>query len=87
MGIFIQKSPEVFQIPAEEIPEAVDVWKKFLELRCIIDSSLQNIEDRWKDGKGPLAQEFSCNEIRGLIRALFQNTDRRANVLAKIRPT
>ncbi len=35
----------------QEIPQAVNTWKKFLELRCIIDSSLQNIEDRWNDGK------------------------------------
>ncbi|XP_028399895.1 centromere/kinetochore protein zw10 homolog [Dendronephthya gigantea] len=87
MGIFVDKCPEAIQIPAEEMPETVKVWRKFLELRCIIDSSLQNIENRWSEGKGPLAQEFSCNEIRGLIRALFQNTDRRASVLGKIRPS
>ena len=87
MGIFVEKSPEAIQISAEEMPQTVNLWAKFLELRCIIDSSLQTIEDRWKEGKGPLAQEFSCNEIRGLIRALFQNTDRRASVLSKIRPT
>lgn len=36
--------------------------------------------------QGPLAHEFSAQEVRGLIRALFQNTDRRAAVLAKIKP-
>ena len=36
--------------------------------------------------QGPLAHEFTAQEVRGLIRALFQNTDRRAAVLAKIKP-
>ena len=35
----------------QEMPQTVNLWTKFLELRCIIDSSLQNIEDRWKEGK------------------------------------
>lgn len=40
---------------------------------------------RWADGKGPLAAEFSPAEVKSLIRALFQNTERRAAALAKIR--
>uniref|UniRef100_A0AAY5ERT1 Centromere/kinetochore protein zw10 homolog n=1 Tax=Electrophorus electricus TaxID=8005 RepID=A0AAY5ERT1_ELEEL len=40
---------------------------------------------RWAEGKGPLAQEFSSNEMKSLIRALFQNTDRRALALNKIK--
>ena len=36
--------------------------------------------------QGPLAHECSAQEVRGLIRALFQNTDRRAAVLAKLKP-
>lgn len=39
---------------------------------------------RWAEGKGPLAVEFSCNEMKSLIRALFKNTERRAAALAKI---
>ena len=35
--------------------------------------------------QGPLAHEFTAQEVRGLIRAIFQNTDRRAAVLAKIK--
>lgn len=40
---------------------------------------------RWADGKGPLVLEFSNSEVKNLIRALFQNTDRRAVALTKIR--
>lgn len=50
----------------------------------MLNSSLADINDRWADGKGPLAVEFKPEEVKGLIRALFQNTDRRAAVLARI---
>lgn len=40
---------------------------------------------RWADGKGPLALEFSSSEVKSLIRALFQNTERRAVALTKIK--
>ena len=40
---------------------------------------------RWASGKGPLAVEFPVDEMKQLIRALFQNTDRRAAVLARIK--
>uniref|UniRef100_A0A2K6FU89 Zw10 kinetochore protein n=1 Tax=Propithecus coquereli TaxID=379532 RepID=A0A2K6FU89_PROCO len=40
---------------------------------------------RWADGKGPLATAFSSSEVKALIRALFQNTERRAAALAKIK--
>ena len=51
----------------------------------MLNASLQEIADRWSEGKGPLAHELGENEVKQLIRALFQNTDRRAAVLAKIR--
>lgn len=43
------------------------------------------IDDLWSEGKGPLALYYDPEELRGLIRALFMNTDKRAGVLAKIR--
>ena len=46
---------------------------------------MREIEDRWAAGKGPLANEFTADEIKRMIRALFQNTDRRAAVLSRIR--
>ncbi|VEN58616.1 unnamed protein product [Callosobruchus maculatus] len=45
---------------------------------------LMDINDHWSDGKGPLALHFKCGELKTLIRALFQNTDRRAALLSKI---
>ena len=58
---------------------------KFKEVIIVLNSSLHDISERWADGKGPLAHELSSTELKPLIRALFQNTDRRAAVLAKIR--
>jgi len=51
----------------------------------ILGASLKEIEVMWEKGKGPLAQEFTAPQVKQLIRALFQNTERRSNVLAAIR--
>lgn len=63
----------------------VPSWTRFNELCLILNGSLQEIADRWADGMGPLATEFTPNEVKQLIRALFQNTEKRAATLAKIK--
>lgn len=50
----------------------------------ILNASMAQIAEQWADGKGPLTLNFRAEDIRHLIRALFQNTDRRASVLATI---
>uniref|UniRef100_A0A674MDA0 Centromere/kinetochore protein zw10 homolog n=1 Tax=Takifugu rubripes TaxID=31033 RepID=A0A674MDA0_TAKRU len=69
----------------EEVPLYVKKWGTFKELVIVLRANLQEIVDRWTDGKGPLAVEFSSTEIKNLIRALFQNTERRAVALTKIK--
>ncbi|XP_045750963.1 centromere/kinetochore protein zw10 homolog isoform X2 [Mirounga angustirostris] len=69
----------------EEVPVYVQKWMPFKELMMMLQASLQEIGDRWADGKGPLAAAFSSSEVKALIRALFQNTERRAAALAKIK--
>ncbi|XP_053451310.1 centromere/kinetochore protein zw10 homolog isoform X2 [Nycticebus coucang] len=69
----------------EEVPVFVPKWMPFKELMMMLQASLQEIGDRWADGKGPLAAAFSSSEVKALIRALFQNTERRAAALAKIK--
>ncbi|XP_036381635.1 centromere/kinetochore protein zw10 homolog isoform X2 [Megalops cyprinoides] len=69
----------------EEVPVYVRKWMTFKELMIVLQANLQDIVDRWADGKGPLALEFSSNEMKSLIRALFQNTERRAIALTKIK--
>ena len=63
----------------------VKSWDRFRELILVLNASLREIEERWAAGKGPLAANFSVEEMKQLIRALFQNTERRAAVLARIK--
>lgn len=53
----------------------------------VLSSSLKDIENRWADGKGPLANELKAEQIKNLLKALFQNTDRRAALLKHISAT
>lgn len=92
MLIVVNRAPDMFKDcsdgdePAELLLQKhVRKWLKYKELLILLNAGLQEISDRWADGKGPLALEFSSNEVKQLIRALFQNTDRRAAVLSKIK--
>ncbi|XP_049897405.1 centromere/kinetochore protein zw10 homolog [Epinephelus moara] len=69
----------------EEVPLYMRKWSTFKELVIVLRANLQEIVDRWADSKGPLALEFSSSEVKNLIRALFQNTERRAVALTKIK--
>lgn len=69
----------------EEVPLYVKKWSTFKELVMVLRANLQEIVDRWADAKGPLALEFSSSEVKSLVRALFQNTERRAVALTKIK--
>lgn len=81
--IVINRGPKLFTDP-KEINLFVPSWYKLNELNFVLAASLVDISDRWADGKGPLALQFKQTEMKSLIRALFQNTDRRAAVLARI---
>uniref|UniRef100_A0A1B6K948 Centromere/kinetochore protein zw10 homolog n=1 Tax=Graphocephala atropunctata TaxID=36148 RepID=A0A1B6K948_9HEMI len=78
-----QKAPLVFPEPLE-IHRHVKKWAKLSELQLMLGAGLREVDDRWADGKGPLAQEFTADQVRHLVRALFQISDRRAALLAKI---
>ncbi|XP_060535333.1 centromere/kinetochore protein zw10 homolog [Cylas formicarius] len=83
LKLIITRAPKLFANP-KEIVLYVPSWYKFNEMHFILSASLMGISDRWADGKGPLALQFECDELKQLIQALFQNTDRRAAVLSKI---
>lgn len=59
-------------------------WTKMQQLRMMLDAPLAHIAEQWAEGMGPLTLHYRAEEVKHLIRALFQNTDRRANALAKI---
>ena len=77
------RAPKLFTDP-KEVSLFVASWCKLNELAFVLNASLLDINDRWADGKGPLGLEFEAEELRQLVRALFQNTERRAALLAKI---
>ncbi|XP_015119152.1 centromere/kinetochore protein zw10 homolog [Diachasma alloeum] len=83
-NIIVKRVPAIFPDP-HAINRNVSKWQKLLELIKILEASLRDIQDRWADGKGPLAHEFTSTQVKQLIRALFQNTERRAALLATIK--
>jgi len=94
LGILIEHIPGIIQdddtVKDDEkteksICDHIRSWLKFNHLRVILDSSLLEISSLWGSGDGELAGCMSEGEVRGLIRALFQNTDQRSKVLAKIK--
>jgi len=77
------KSPALF--PEEDPSKFVKRWRKFSELIFILGASLREIEEGWGGGAGRLSQQFPAEQVKQLVRALFQNTERRAGVLARIK--
>ncbi|KAG1697382.1 Centromere/kinetochore protein zw10 [Nymphon striatum] len=89
-GLISEQTPYIFEVSklyekSAEVFKHVSNWSKFQELIVVLGASMQELLDRWAAGKGPLADAFNAEEVKQLIRALFQNTDRRAAVLAKIK--
>uniref|UniRef100_A0A1B0CCT9 Centromere/kinetochore protein zw10 n=1 Tax=Lutzomyia longipalpis TaxID=7200 RepID=A0A1B0CCT9_LUTLO len=79
----LERAPGIFQDPLE-INVAVKSWTKLQQLKMILGASLAEITDQWASGKGPLTLSFKAEEVKHLIRALFQNTNRRAIALNSI---
>lgn len=82
----IKDIPTLFPEP-KEVHRYVPKWWQLNELVYILSSSMKDIENRWADGKGPLANELKVDQIKCLLKALFQNTDRRAALLKHILAT
>jgi len=83
LGQLVAKTPNLF--PSEEPGRFVKRWAKFKELIFMLGATLREIEERWGGGKGKLGEEFPAEQVKQMVRALFQNTERRAAVLAKIK--
>lgn len=73
------------EISPTDIETHVKSWFKLKETIFVLGGSLKDIEHHWKDGTGPLAVHFKVEELRNLIKALFQNSQIRANLLYKIK--
>ncbi|XP_067636373.1 centromere/kinetochore protein zw10 [Eurosta solidaginis] len=82
IGVILEKVPALFKTKHEVIH--IKSWLKLEQLKMILNASLQEITEQWCEGAGILTANYKAEEIKHLIRALFQNTDRRAKALAKI---
>ncbi|KAM7350956.1 zeste-white 10 kinetochore protein [Cochliomyia hominivorax] len=80
--VILNKAPDLFKDKHEVL--RVSCWMKLQQLKMILNASLQEITEQWCDGAGILTANYKAEEIRHLIRALFQNTDRRAKALNRI---
>lgn len=83
LKVVLSRGAKLFVEP-KEVTLYVESWHKLNELVFVLSNRLVDINDRWANGKGPLGLYFKAYEVKKLIRALFQNTDMRAAVLAKI---
>ncbi|KAI1727537.1 centromere/kinetochore protein zw10 like protein [Ditylenchus destructor] len=57
---------------------------KVTEIIFCLNASLAEIGHRWCEGKGPLAMWLKPEQVTKLVRALFQNTERRRELLSHI---
>lgn len=90
MNILIDRGPEIIQTCSSDVIETgiiehVRSWTKFEMLATLLEASLQEIVDMWHAGEGELEKCMTEGEVRTLIRALFQNTERRSQALARIK--
>ncbi|XP_055594152.1 centromere/kinetochore protein zw10 [Uranotaenia lowii] len=83
IGIVKEKAPQLFK-DSSDIFVAVKNWTKLVQLQKLLDASLVEITEMWAEGKGPLTLNYKADEIKHLIRALFQNTKHRQTCLASI---
>ncbi len=89
LNMVVEKSPSSLCLKDGEdsIVTYCKSWEKLIDLAVIMNASLLEIVGLWDYGKGRLAVVFSVSELRGLIKALFKNTERRAVALKKITMT
>ncbi|XP_016939338.2 centromere/kinetochore protein zw10 [Drosophila suzukii] len=82
IDVVLQRAPSLFGEPNEVVQ--VLSWQKLQQLKAMMNASLKEITELWCDGAGPLTANYKPDEVRHLIRALFQDTDRRAKAITQI---
>ncbi|XP_017048306.1 centromere/kinetochore protein zw10 [Drosophila ficusphila] len=82
IDVVLQRAPTLFPEP-NEVAQVLS-WLRLQQLKAMMNASLKEITELWCDGAGPLTASYKSEEIRHLIRALFQDTDRRAKAITQI---
>ena len=83
----LKKGPVTLSLTQEEenqLSVLCSSWERLKELVFILEAEQHDIVARWNHGEGSLAKEMTVAEVKHLIRALFKNTERRADTLSKI---
>lgn len=76
------QGPGLVRVSRQDLPSYAAHWVKLEEVAFVLQANLQQITAFWC---GEKAKALTASDIRGMIRALFQNTDKRATALAKIK--
>lgn len=90
LGRVVEKGPGTLLLKSEEngatsVSTYCASWEKLEKVAVVLNASLLEVVDLWGDGReDSIAKLFSVSEVRGLIKALFKNTERRAAALSKI---
>ncbi|ULT96743.1 hypothetical protein L3Y34_004943 [Caenorhabditis briggsae] len=54
------------------------------EIVFVLGNRMQDIEHRWFNAKGPMAEHLSRSEVVGLIKALFADSQHRTDLIARL---
>jgi centromere/kinetochore protein ZW10 len=82
-NVLIERTPEITQICHPAVELTSHLWKKFLLITQVLNGDLQEIVALWTEPAN--REHLDASEVRNLVRALFQNTERRSQALAKIK--
>lgn len=71
--------------PEVTVHEVAPSWMRVRELALLLGAGLKDVDDRWSDGKGPLALYFSGDDVARFVMAAFEKTSRRDAFIARLR--
>lgn len=76
------QGPSLVRVSPQDLPSYAAHWNKLEEVAFVLQANLQQITAFWSAQK---AKALTASDVREMVRALFQNTDKRAAALAKIK--
>jgi protein transport protein DSL1/ZW10 len=71
--------------PEVTVHEVAPSWMRIRELALLLGAGLKDVDDRWSDGKGPLALYFSGDDVARFVTAAFEKTSRRDVLVTRLR--
>lgn len=83
---FLAKLSEIHKIAGNPTIQKTceEPYFRMIELIFCLKASLIEIGHRWCEGKGPLALWLKASQVKHLVRALFENTSRRSQLISQI---